>query len=142
MVAPEVLDKVGEELRLDEVRVKLGDAVDLVRPDDGEVRHAHALGRALLDEAHAREARAVVGEPALHVLEEVEVDLVDELEVAREEPADELYRPLLQRLNHDGMVSVRECALDDRPGDVPVLAFLVDEDAHELGDGDRRVGVV
>lgn len=44
LVGPADLDKVLEDSRLDQVRVQLRHLVDLVRPDDDQVRHAHHLG--------------------------------------------------------------------------------------------------
>ena len=40
------------------------------------------------------------------------------------------------------MVGVGKGRLRDCPGFVPFQSVQVDEDAHEFGDGDRRVGVV
>lgn len=54
------LDKVGQEIALDEVRVELGDTIDLVRADDGEEGHADLLRVALLDQADLGELAAVV----------------------------------------------------------------------------------
>lgn len=42
-----------KELRLNELRVKSGDSVDLVRSDDGKVGHSDGLRVAFLDERHA-----------------------------------------------------------------------------------------
>ena len=48
----------------------------------------------------------------------------------------------LQRLGQQGVVGVGEGRAGDLPGLVPVHAVLVDQQAHQLGHGDRRVGVV
>ena len=39
------------------------------------------------------------------------------------------------------MVREEEGVGDDVPGGVPVEVFLVEEDAHELGDGEGGVGL-
>ena len=39
------------------------------------------------------------------------------------------------------MVGEEERVGDDVPGDIPRKVFLVEEDAHQLGDGECRVGL-
>ena len=70
------------------------------------------------------------------------VDQVDDLHVARQQPLHQRHRPALQRLGQQRVVGVGEGRLRDRPGLVPFEAVQVDEDAHQLRDGDRRMGVV
>ena len=53
-----------------------------------------------------------------------------------------LGRPHFQGFRQQGVAGVVEGLGGDGPGGVPVVAVLVDEDAHELGDADDRVGVV
>ena len=50
--------------------------------------------------------------------------------------------PLLERLGKYGMVRVEEGLGDDGPSIVPANFLLIDEDAHELDDGERRVSIV
>ena len=40
------------------------------------------------------------------------------------------------------MVGVGEHTVADVPGLVPLESFLIDEDSHQLGDGDGRMGIV
>lgn len=51
----------------------------------------------------------------------------------------ESSRPLLQRLWQNGMVRKRKRARDNLPRRVPRDVLFVDEDAHELGNRERRV---
>lgn len=57
----------------------------------------------------------------------------------REEVLHERHGPLLERLGEHGVVREEERVRRDLPGLVPRHVLLVDEDAHELGDGERRV---
>ena len=82
------------------------------------------------------------GNCAAHLVEEAAVDLVDDLQVPRQRLAEQAQRPLLQRLGQQRVVGVAEGRDRDRPGLVPVEPPLVDQDPHQLGDADRRVGVV
>lgn len=132
----------------------LGNTVDLERSNDGKPGHADKLGRGLLDDGHAPNAVHVAGEALRDFVEEVPggvrwiaqldllVDLVDELEVAGEEVLEEREGPLLKGLGEDGVVGVRKHLGGDLPRNVVRNLLLVDEDAHELDDGDGRVGVV
>ena len=69
-------------------------------------------------------------------------DLVDDLVHAGEELGERADGPLLQSLGQDGVVGVAHNLRHDVPGVIPLELLLVDEDAHELGDADHRVGVV
>ena len=53
-----------------------------------------------------------------------------------------LGRPHFQGFRQQGVAGVVEGLGGDGPGGVPVVAVLIDEDAHELGDADHRMGVV
>jgi hypothetical protein len=106
LVAAKDGDKVLEDGGLDEVRVQFRHAVDLVRADNGEERHAHHLALRLLDDGHAVEQVVVLGEFFLHHLEEKEVDVVDYLQVAREQVLEEPDGPLFERLGQHRVVGV------------------------------------
>lgn len=128
-------DEVLEDGGLDEVGVQFGDAIDLVRADDGDVSHADHLGLSLFDDGDAAEQVVVLGELALDVLQEGHVDLVDDLEVTGQQVLHQRDRPLLQCLGEDGVVCIAEGVGDETPGLVPVEAFLIDEDTLELDNG-------
>ena len=121
--------------------MQFGDAVDVGATGGGEVCHAD-LGVLLVgDDAHALDLGLVTG-LGLEFGKEVLVDLVDDFHVAGQQFGDQLGRPDFQRLGQQGVAGVVEGLGGDGPGGVPVVAVLVDEDAHELGDADDGVGVV
>ena len=70
------------------------------------------------------------------------VDLVDDFEVARQQGLEHAHAPGLQRLGHQGVVGVGDRLARDRPGFVPAQAVLVQQQAHQLGRGQGRMGVV
>ena len=86
--------------------------------------------------------RLVAGMLRPHVVQEPAVDLVDDLQVPREQRLEQLDRPLLQGLGQQRVVGVRQGADGQVPRLVPAELGLVEQDAHQLGDGHRRVGVV
>ena len=134
---------LGEEVFLDELGVDLGDAVDLVGADNAEIAHADLLDLAFLDEGELC-LDGIVARPLSvnGVLEEPAVDLVDDLEVAGKNALEQVYRPSLECLRQEGVVGVGEYAVADIPGLVPLESFLIDEDSHQFGDGDGRMGIV
>ena len=117
-------------------------AVRAVGADDGEVGHPDVLARAFLDDARALEAALVAGEAAPDVVEQPPVDLEDDLEVTREQLLEPRERPLFQRLGQERMIGVRERSLREVPGLIPSEVRVVEQDSHQLGDGDGRMGVV
>ena len=62
--------------------------------------------------------------------------------MARQHAAHHGHRPGLQRFGHQRVVGVGEHLAALRPGAVPRHFVLIDQQAHQLGHGDGRVGVV
>ena len=136
------LVEVGQHLLAQQLRVQLGDAVDLRARDGREVGHAHRAVGELADDRHVADAHLVVAVALAHLVEELLVDAVDDLEVARQQPAEQVDRPHLEGFGQQGVARVGEAFLGDRPRGIPVHLLLVDEHAHELGHADHRVRVV
>ena len=119
-----------------------GDAVDGVRTDHGEVRHADQLVAVFLDEG-ANALLLVVARPlGLDGYHQVRVDVENELEMARQHAFEQSDAPLLQSLGQQGVIGVGEGFRDNRPSGIPRHLLLVDEQAHELDDSDGGVRVV
>ena len=133
--------KVSKEGFDHEVGVDFGDAVHFVRADNGQPGHAHAATAFFVDDGDTAD------EVVIHALfaqfaQEVFVDFEDELQVARQDAADHFYRPAFQRFAHQGVVGVGEDFLTGSPGVVPLDGVFVDQDTHQLRDGEHGVGVV
>ena len=122
--------------------MQFGHAVDVMRTDDGEVRHADALRVAFLDDRELGLAGVVARPAAVDLFEVTAVDLVDDLEMAREHLLEERHRPGLEGLRQQGVVGVAEDLRAKRPSFVPSQALDVDQEAHQFGYGDRRVGII
>ena len=60
----------------------------------------------------------------------------------RQQPLEQLDRPGLQRFGQQRVVGVGQRRDRDLPGFVPAEIVQVDQDAHQLGDGEARMGVV
>ncbi len=127
---------------LQEVRVDLSDTVDGVRAHNAQVGHVDTLDAVLLNQRHASHLVVVAGEASLDVLQVSEVYLVDDLQVTGQESAQAAHGPSLQGLLHERVVGVGARAHRDVPRLLPGQALVVDQDTHELRDGERRMRVV
>ena len=87
-------------------------------------------------------AALVAREAAPHLRDEAAVDLEDDLEVPRQQQLEPAQRPFLQRLGQQRVVGVGERPSREVPGLVPAEARLVEQDPHQLGHGQARMGVV
>ena len=70
------------------------------------------------------------------------VDIKNDLQMARQHPAQHLDWPGFERLVHERVVGVREHALTQGPGIGPGQMVLIKQQAHELRDRQHRVGIV
>ncbi|GJC79271.1 hypothetical protein ColLi_02109 [Colletotrichum liriopes] len=136
------VDEVLENGGLDEVGVQLSYAVDLVGTDNGQECHADHLGLRLLDNGDPAEEVSVVGEHLLDALEEEEIDVVNNLQVSGKQVLDQANGPLLQSLGKNRVVGVAERGSDDVPRLVPFQLLEVHQDALQLDNGERGMGVV
>jgi hypothetical protein len=104
--------------------------------------HAHATQVFLRDDRQSPPAIEVTRILCLHAQEEITVDQINDLQMPGQQPLVHGDRPRLERLGQQGMVRVRKHPARDAPGGIPAEAVLVDEQAHEFGNGYRRVGVI
>ena len=104
------LVEVAKHARLEQLGVQRGDAVDRVAAHRGEMGHADALLAGLADERHACRAGLVAREALAHLVEEARVDLVDDLEVSRQQVVEHRQRPRLERLGQQRVVGVPEAS--------------------------------
>ncbi len=102
------LDKVLENGSLDQIRMKFSDTVDLVGTDNSQESHANHFWLGLFDDRNASQEFPILWELALHSLQEIQVDLVDDLQMSWKQVLEQWYRPLLQRLGEDSMIRVSE----------------------------------
>ncbi len=134
--------EIGEDGLLHQMSMKLGHAVDLVAADDGQVGHAHPRLAFVVDDGEAAQQVGIAGMVVHHVLEETPVDLIDDLQVARQDLLQQVHRPGLKGLGHQGVVGIGEGAVGNGPGLLPTQLFLIQQDAHQFGDGDGGMGVI
>ena len=90
----------------------------------------------------ARDAALVAGKRVADVVEKAAVDLEMISRWRGTRTRSQRERPLLQRLGQQRVVRVGERPPRQVPRLVPAETRLVEEDPHQLGDRERRVGVV
>src|SRR5262245_55026066 len=122
--------------------MNLRHAVRAVTPNHGEMGHAHLARWLVLDETHAPDAIAVSWVAAPDVVEEAAIDLVDDLQMPWDQHLEQLDRPLLEGLREQGVVGIREGTYGEFPGLLPAALPLIEQDAHQFGDSERRVSVI
>jgi hypothetical protein len=119
-----------------------GYAIDGMAADGREVRHAQQLVAALVDQRHPRHTRLVIGVALTEIVEKPAVDLIDDFERAWQQAPEERQTPGLERFRQERVVRIGQCAPGDVPSLVPRHLPLVDQEPHQLGDRDRRMGIV
>ena len=97
---------------------------------------------ALLDYADPGRSSLVAGKSGANVVHEPPVDLVDDLEMTRNEELHPLDRPALERLGQERMIGVGERALGDVESLIPPEMGFVEQNAHELRRRQRRMRIV
>ena len=116
-----------EHIVLQDLAVDLGHAVDIAAHIDGQVRHVRHI---VLNDIKTGMLGA-----------ELAVDAADDVCDLRYHAAQQIQRPLLQCLAHDGVVGVGEGLLSDGKGLLEVHA-LAHEQTDQLGDGHGGMGVI
>src|SRR5215472_2400489 len=107
------------------------DAVHRVAAHGREVRHAHAFVAGLIDRT-----------PLSHIGEEAAIDLVDDLQRARQEVTEERQTPGLERFREQGVIGVGERTPRQIPGLVPWQHAFIHQQPHELRHGDGWMGII
>ena len=134
-----VQEVIMENAVLDDLTVQLGNAVDGVAGVGADVGGADLV---VADDRHIVDLALVAGESLGQVGAAAAVHLADDLPDAGQGIAEDVRIPLLQCLAHDGVVGVGKDLAADVEGSVPLIAALIQQDAHHLGDGDGGVGIV
>ena len=95
-----------------------------------------------LDQAHPFNARQVVREMLSHVVEQPAINLIDDLEVPRQQGFEPAHRPTFQCLGQQGVIRVAQRASRNVPGKVPGQTGFVEENAQQLGNRKSRVSII
>ena len=110
--------------------------------EERQVAHAHAAAVVFFDQRHRAQHVEIVDALGPQRIDVLGVDQVDDLHVPRQHAFHQTDRPGFQGFGQQGVVGVRQGFHRDIPRGVPRNIVQIDQLAHQLGDGDRRVGVV
>ena len=110
--------------------------------DGGQVCHAHRFAAVFVDDRQLALDGVVAGITQSQLLQEAAVDLVDQLQMARQQVAEQVQIPLLQGLRQQGVVGVGDRPGGDVPGFVPIHMAVVNQQSHQLRHGNGGVRVV
>ncbi len=134
--------QVGEHGLAHQLSVQPRHAVGAVRTEESQVAHAYPAAMVLLDQRYRTQQLGVVDAALAQVVQMVGVDQVDDLHVPWQQPLHQPHRPGLQRLGQQGVVGVGQGGGGQPPGVLPFVAVHIDQQPHQLGHGDSRVGIV
>ena len=107
--------------------MELRDAIDGMATDACEMCHAHVARSAFINKGKPRDPGLVAWKGRAHFIEETAIDLKNDFEMSREQCAEKIDRPLLQRLREQRVIRVGERRVRDRPRLVPVESMLIDK---------------
>jgi hypothetical protein len=79
------LDKVLEDSSLKKLTMQLRHTVNLERTDNSKKSHSDVFGATLLNNRHSLNTSSIVRPSLSNLSEELEIDLVNDLQVSREE---------------------------------------------------------
>jgi hypothetical protein len=117
-------------------------AVGAVSPRNGQIRHPHLPCRCLLDQAHPLHPAAVSRVALANFIQKPAVDLVNDREQAGAHQLKETDGPVLQCLREHSVIGVGQRAEREVPCLVPAQSCLVEQNAHQLGNGHRRMRII
>ena len=118
------------------------DTVDLVRGHNRKRSHVNAPVAAVIQQRNPIHHRLVTREPGSHLFQKMAVDLADDFQMTWQQGFEHAHWPGLQCLRHQGVVGIGQRLLGDAPGNIPLQLMLVQQQAHQFGRSERRMGVV
>ena len=133
------LIEVLQLLVLQDLGVESRHAVYGVAGHDGQMGHLHL---SVIDDGHLADLLLVARILLLDLNHEAAVDLLDNLINTGKQAGEQLDGPFLQGLRHDRMVRVSTGLRGDLPRLIPLQAFLIHQDAHQLGYRHSRMRIV
>ena len=136
------LVKIPQDRLLEQFGVQFSHTVHRPTAYEGQVGHADIFWPGFIDQGEAGRPLFIqrIFQPDL--IQEAAVDFKNDLQVAGEQFPEKRQGPFFQGLGKQGMVGVSEGFLSGFPGRLPSHQMLVDQQPHQLGHGDGRMGVV
>ena len=119
--------------------MKACNTVYRVACNDRKVSH---LNLSVIDDRHLLNFLEVSRIFLLDLKNETTVDLLDDLVYTRKQSGEQLDRPFLKCLGHDGVVGVSTAFCCDIPCLIPAKTFLIDKNTHQLCNCNCRMSII
>ncbi len=135
--------KMGKDLFFENGGMQFGDAIDAVAANQSEMGHAH-LGfvEACFQDRDLLQQFTLMGGLQIDRIQKAPVDLLNQLQMARQQLFQHRHRPFFQGFGHDRVVGIRQAAGGEVPGFFPGQVVFVDKEPHQLSHCQSRVGIV
>src|SRR5690606_41311909 len=96
LLRPQIM-KLPEQSAGEQIRMQLSDAIDREATDNGKMGHPQHRLTTLLDQRQVAATASVSGPAGLDLVQEAGVDLVNDLQDARQQFPEQTQRPAFQR---------------------------------------------
>ncbi|MNJ55418.1 hypothetical protein D3C77_509040 [compost metagenome] len=113
-----------------------------MRAEKRQVAHAHTPAVVFLDQRHRAQHVKIMDALGPQGINVKRVDQVDDLHVPRQHALHQADRPGFQGFGQQRVIGVCQGIDGQLPGGVPGHLVLIDQQTHQLGHGNRGVGVV
>ena len=127
---------------LHQVGMHRRDAVDAVGAYERQLPHPHPAAGLLVDQRDRGAEIDVAGAARLGERQMPDIDAIDDLQMARQQPLEQFDRPGLERFRQQRVVGVGQRRHGDLPRLVPAEVVQIAQNAHQFGDGETGMGVV
>ena len=124
---------------LEDIGMQACHAVDGKASGDGKMSHAHL---SVIEDCHLAYLFLVARIFGLNLHNETAVNLLHDLIYTRKQSGEQLDRPFLKSLCHDGVVGVRTGLCGHIPRLFPCEVLLIHENTHQLGNCHRRMSII
>ena len=116
--------------------------INLVAHHDRQPCHTHPAAVRFIDNRRPPQQTGIVRILLLQRFQEVVVNLKNDLQMARQNFAQHIHRPGLQRFAHQSVVGIRENLTAHFKRIIPTELVLINQQTHQLRDRQHRMGVV
>ncbi|MNS84266.1 hypothetical protein D3C72_1180840 [compost metagenome] len=136
------LMQLGKHGTAHQLGVQCRHAIDAVRAQKRQIAHTDTPAVVFLDQRHRTQHIEIMNAFGPQGVDVKGIDQVDDLHVPRQHALHQADRPGFQGLGQQGVVGISQGVDGQVPSGIPRHFVLIDEQAHQLGHGNRWVGIV
>src|SRR5260370_1242562 len=128
--------------RAEELGMDRRNTIRAMRADNRQVRHANLPSAAFIYQAYTLNHAFIARKLRADGVKQAAIDLEHDLKVPRQHLLKPRKRPFLQRLRKQSVVCVSEGPLSNAPRSVPAETLIVEQNSHQLRNGQSRMRIV